>query len=61
MVRSVGAEPVLVEIANDDQLFERYGLRIPVLAFDPLGEPSQELAWPFDEAELRQWLETAQT
>ena len=60
MIWSVGAEPELIEIADDDQLFECYGLRIPVLALALHDEPSQELGWPFDEAQLRQWLGTSQ-
>lgn len=43
-----------VEIADNDALMERYGLRIPVL----LCEMSQkELGWPFDEEALRVWLQ----
>ena len=38
----------LVDIANDDALIERYGIRIPVLRVDRDG---RELGWPFD-AEL---------
>lgn len=42
-----------IEIANNDALMERYGLRIPVL----LDESSQEeLGWPFSEESLRAWL-----
>jgi len=38
-----------VDISASDALFERYGVRIPVLR-DPGG---RELGWPFTAAELR--------
>ena len=41
----------LQEIANDADLLEKYGVRIPVLA-SSLGE----LGWPFELEELRSWL-----
>lgn len=41
-----------VDIADDDALFERYGIRIPVL----LHPDGRELGWPFDEAELGAFL-----
>lgn len=37
-----------VDISDSDRLFERYGVKIPVLA-RPDG---RELDWPFDAAEL---------
>ena len=43
----------VVDIANDDQLFERYGWLIPVLR-DGSG---RELRWPFDERGLDAYLE----
>jgi hypothetical protein len=33
----------VVDIADDDTLLERYGTRIPVLAFE-----ARELGWPFN-------------
>lgn len=42
-----------VDIADSDELVERYGVRIPVLARVGGGE---ELDWPFDEPQLEQWL-----
>ena len=39
-----------VDISEDDGLFERYGLIIPVLAIEQAGEAqtaSEELNWPF--------------
>lgn len=34
-----------IDIAESDELIERYGVRIPVLKFE---EGSEELGWPFD-------------
>lgn len=42
-----------IDIANDDQLIERYGVRIPVLKRLSDGA---ELGWPFDDFTLREWL-----
>ena len=42
-----------VEIADDAQLLERYGVRIPVLRRLETGE---ELDWPFDAAAIRHLL-----
>lgn len=45
----------VVDIANDDSLFERYGWLIPVLACDGAGE----LRWPFDAETLHAFLSEA--
>lgn len=42
-----------VDIAESDALIEQYGVRIPVLQFAPT---RAELAWPFDEQQLHQFL-----
>ncbi|MYM62117.1 glutaredoxin family protein [Pseudomaricurvus sp. HS19] len=42
-----------VEIADDPQLLERYGVRIPVLAV--VGD-EEGLGWPFDAAALEAYL-----
>lgn len=42
-----------VDIADDDQLMEKYAVRIPVLV-DVTSE--QELEWPFDEQQAREFL-----
>ncbi|WP_428772504.1 glutaredoxin family protein [Vibrio sp.] len=42
----------VVDIAFDDELFERYGVTIPVLNFQ-----GAELNWPFDLQQLQQWLD----
>lgn len=41
------------EIAEDDGLIERYGIRIPVLKSCASGD---ELGWPFDLEQLWQWV-----
>ena len=43
----------LVEIADDDDLLERYGVRIPVLQRLDTGV---ELSWPFDAAAIERLL-----
>lgn len=40
-----------VEIANDDALVERYGIRIPVVLAG-----SEEIGWPFTVRELKAFL-----
>jgi hypothetical protein len=51
--RHIGLTVRTVEIADDAELLERYGARIPVLR---RLETSQELAWPFDAAAIRRLL-----
>lgn len=48
----VADRTILVDVANDDSLFDAYGVRIPVLRYQ-----ENELAWPFDEEGLREWLQ----
>jgi len=40
-----------VDIAGNDALFERYGMRIPVL----MGPDGRELGWPFSAAQLAEF------
>lgn len=42
-----------VEIADDNDLFERYGLRIPVVRLDGAEE---DLGWPFTSEDLLRYL-----
>ncbi|WP_347329589.1 glutaredoxin family protein [Marinimicrobium locisalis] len=42
-----------VDIADSDELMERYGVRIPVLA---RGDSGAELDWPFEGDQLERWL-----
>ncbi len=43
-----------VEIADDNDLVERFGVRIPVVAVE---QDQQGLGWPFDEQGLRTYLD----
>lgn len=45
----------VVDIAFDDNLFQRYGVTIPVVSI--VGSEPSELGWYFDLQELQQWLE----
>ncbi len=42
-----------VDIADSDELMERYGVRIPVVA---QADSGAELDWPFEQHQLEQWL-----
>ncbi|WP_226647253.1 glutaredoxin family protein [Microbulbifer variabilis] len=42
-----------VDIAEDDGLFERFSLLIPVVG---LGDPEDTCAWPFEQSQLKAWL-----
>lgn len=46
-----------VDIADDDELLERYGIRIPVIR---LAESDRELGWPFDGSAVLSFLAEAQ-
>ena len=46
------------DIAFDDDLFNRYGVTIPVISYQHQGEIIHELCWPFDESDLLHWLKT---
>ena len=41
-----------VEIADSDELMERYGIRVPVIA----REDDEEISWPFSLSELAHFL-----
>jgi glutaredoxin len=43
----------IVDIAESDDLIERYGIRIPVIVI--MGAP-EELGWPFDVLKLRDFI-----
>lgn len=53
--KQVGVVVRPVEIADDEELLERYGIRIPVLRRLDTGA---ELDWPFDAAAVRRLLTT---
>lgn len=42
----------LIDIADSEQLVERFGVRIPVLTSDA---GDKELEWPFDQRQVMQW------
>ena len=48
-----------VEIADSEELMERYGIRIPVLACEDAAGRKRELGWPFDAAMLQDFLADA--
>jgi len=56
IVPVLGYTLVYVDIASDDALIEKYGVRIPVLR----SANQNELGWPFDETQLIHWLEALQ-
>ena len=45
-----------IDIADDDLLMSKYGIRIPVVQ---VPETDQELGWPFDAESLTEFLEQA--
>jgi glutaredoxin-related protein len=53
IVIALGIDAEYVDIVNDDVLFEKYGVRIPVLQRLDSGD---ELGWPFDEAAVARFL-----
>jgi len=56
LLQSASAPVETVEIADDEALLERYGVRIPVLRHRETG---RELGWPFDAAMIQYWLNEA--
>lgn len=48
-IQPEGIQLKLIDIADSDQLFDRYGIRIPVIQ---RGDTLDELGWPFDESQL---------
>ncbi len=53
VLSEVGIEAEHIDIAEDDELVERYGTRIPVLK---RGDTGNELGWPFDAAAVLRFL-----
>jgi glutaredoxin len=43
-----------IDIAESDELIERYGVRIPVLKFP---DRADDLGWPFDAAQIQSFLD----
>jgi len=53
VLQAVGVEAEHIDIAEDDALLEKYGVRIPVVKREDTGA---ELGWPFDEAAVREFI-----
>ena len=53
ILREIGIEADYIDIANDDELLEKYGIRIPVLK---RVDTDTELGWPFDALAVSQFL-----
>jgi glutaredoxin len=53
ILREIGIEADHVDIADDDELLEKYGIRIPVLKRVDTGA---ELGWPFDAEAISMFL-----
>ena len=53
ILRESGIAADYVDIAGDDELLEKYGIRIPVLKRVDTGA---ELGWPFDVAAVSRFL-----
>lgn len=48
-LKPLGIELVECDIANNDQLIDEYGVRIPVLKLE---NAAQDLSWPFTEEDF---------
>lgn len=53
LLQSIGVKAEHIDIAEDDALLEKYGVRIPVMKREDTGE---ELGWPFDEQTTRRFI-----
>lgn len=53
ILHEAGIDAEHIDIAEDDELLERYGIRIPVLYRADRGA---ELGWPFDAAAVADFL-----
>lgn len=54
ILHELGIQAERVDIADDDELLEKYGIRIPVLKRVDTGA---ELGWPFDAEAVARFLE----
>lgn len=45
----------VIDIVDDEDLMQRYAIRIPVLGL--AGQPEHDLGWPFDALQLQEWLQ----
>jgi hypothetical protein len=53
LCEDLGLELVPVEIADSDELVDRYGIRIPVVRLE---QTLAELGWPFNQYDLEEYL-----
>ena len=53
VLQAIGVEAEHIDIAEDDALLEKYGVRIPVVKRK---DTKAELGWPFDEVVLRRFI-----
>ncbi len=53
LLQAIGVKAEHIDIAEDDALLEKYGVRIPVVKREDTGV---ELGWPFDEAAVRRFI-----
>ena len=53
LLHAAGATAEYIDIAEDEALLERYGMRVPVVRRTDNGA---ELGWPFDVAALEQFI-----
>lgn len=53
ILRDAGIDAEHIDIAEDDELLEKYGTRIPVLR---RADSGAELGWPFDAAAVAEFL-----
>lgn len=49
---------VEIDIADDEKLLEKYGVRIPVIR---LADTEKELGWPFDTQQVYEYLLSVQS
>ena len=54
LCQHAGIKPDVEDIALNDELFARYGVRIPVLKNRSSG---RELGWPFDSFQLAEFID----
>jgi hypothetical protein len=54
VLREIGIAADYIDIAEDDGMLEKYGMRIPVLQRMDTGS---ELGWPFDAASVLAFME----
>lgn len=58
ILQAVGVEAEHIDIAEDDVLLEKYGVRIPVVKREDTGA---ELGWPFDKTGVIEFLQRGNT